>query len=153
MTDSGAISLTGNSYAVLAVINRLGEGSSYDVKLVLNRCGFWSIPHTTSYEEPLRLAKLGLPSSQQQEGGRRRRVFAITDTGRQALTEWLAQGHSPDPEIRDEGLLRAYAGADVIFSLKASAEWHQNRVADLGTYIERVESGLTLGEAMLDGSS
>jgi DNA-binding PadR family transcriptional regulator len=41
------------------------------------------------YSEPARLAAHGLLQTQEENKGRRRRTYSITDEGRSVLTEWL----------------------------------------------------------------
>ena len=50
---------------------------------------FWSFRHTLLYTEPPRLAALGLVTEVRESEGRRRRVFAITAEGMEALSSWL----------------------------------------------------------------
>jgi DNA-binding PadR family transcriptional regulator len=54
--------LTGTSFAVLSLLQMLGEATPYDLKQVLERSveNFWPVPHTTFYAEPERLARAGL---------------------------------------------------------------------------------------------
>ena len=79
--------LTGTSYAVLSVLDALGPATPYDLKQALEISveNFWPVPHTTFYAEPERLAVAGLLSSSQEPAGRRRKVYALTDEGRDTL--------------------------------------------------------------------
>jgi DNA-binding PadR family transcriptional regulator len=81
------IKLTGNSYAVLALLEQFGESTSYDIKqaIEISIQNFWPVPHTTAYEEPARLASGGYLSVRQEEGGRRRRFYSMTEKGHEAL--------------------------------------------------------------------
>jgi hypothetical protein len=45
------------------------------------------------------------------QDGRRRRTFSITDAGRAALQDWLADPSAALPDIRDSGLLKLFFGA------------------------------------------
>ena len=56
-----SIRLTTTSYALLALLDQLGEATSYDIKQALEKSieNFWPVPHTTAYEEPARLAEGG----------------------------------------------------------------------------------------------
>src|SRR3954449_2153984 len=84
------IRLTGTSYALLALLKEFGEMTSYDIKRAMESSiqNFWPVPHTTAYEEPARLTAAGYLSARQEEGGRRRRIYSLTDLGMEALTEW-----------------------------------------------------------------
>ena len=59
MESKPAYRLTSTSYAVLSLLELLGEATSYDLKQALVRSieNFWRVPHTTFYEEPARLAR------------------------------------------------------------------------------------------------
>src|SRR3954451_10773844 len=86
------IKLTGNSYAVLALLEQFGESTSYDIKQAIEMSiqNFWAVPHTTAYEEPARLAAGGYLAARQEEGGRRRRVYSLTEAGREAIAAGAA---------------------------------------------------------------
>src|SRR5690349_24963097 len=103
--------LSGTSYAVLALIGLLGEASPYDLKQAIERSieNFWPVPHTTFYAEPARLAKGGYLSESQESGGRRRKLYALTERGREALHEWVSTPEAAAPQLRDEGVLKIFA--------------------------------------------
>jgi PadR family transcriptional regulator AphA len=102
--------LTPTSYLVLGLVAREGPSTPYDLKRhVAATIGhFWSFPHALLYKEPPRLVELGLLTEERQEDGRRRRLFAITDTGRQALRAWLGRPARQPTELRDLGLLQLF---------------------------------------------
>src|ERR1700677_1225067 len=58
---SKSIRLTTTSYAVMSLLEMLGEAPPYDLKQALERSieNFWPVPHTTFYDEPARLARAG----------------------------------------------------------------------------------------------
>lgn len=162
---SKAIRLTPTSYAVLALIAEFGESTSYEIKQWIERSieNFWPVPHTTAYEEPARLAAAGYLTALQEEGGRRRRVYALTDAGREALAAWAAEPAVSPPQLRDEGMLKVFAGADGEAIRKERADWHRAKREELEFYLEAVRttdayphsepvllSGLAYHEAMLD---
>lgn len=110
--------LTSTSYAVMSLLSLLGEATPYDLKQALERSieNFWPVPHTTFYAEPARLARGGLLSEHQEAGGRRRKLYALTEEGRSALDHWTS---SPRPRAastsrrgRAEDLRRRRPGAD-----------------------------------------
>jgi DNA-binding PadR family transcriptional regulator len=106
--------LTPTSYVVLATIDVLGTATPYDLKQAA-AAGvgyFWSLPHTQLYSEPARLAAAGLLDERREETGRRRRLYSLTDAGREVLTEWRATPTSELYEIRDAGLLQLFLGGD-----------------------------------------
>jgi DNA-binding PadR family transcriptional regulator len=134
------IKLTSNSYALLALLDQLGEATSYEIKAALEKSieNFWPVPHTTAYEEPARLAAGGYLSAQQEPGGRRRKRYALTERGREALRAWAAEPSAAPPQVRDEAMLKAFAGADPEPLLAARADWHRAKLAELEGYLEQV---------------
>jgi PadR family transcriptional regulator AphA len=105
-----APNLTATSYLVLGLIEREGSSTPYDLKRhVAATIGhFWSFPHALLYKEPPRLVGLGLLTEQREVEGRRRRLFAITERGREALRRWLASPSQQPTELRDAGLLQLF---------------------------------------------
>ena len=57
-----------------------GPTTPYDLKrfVQLSIGHFWPFPHTQLYAEPARLADAGLLEETREDGGRRRRHYAIT---------------------------------------------------------------------------
>jgi DNA-binding PadR family transcriptional regulator len=106
--------LTANSYAVLAVLDALGGGSSYDLKGAAQSklSSFWTLSHATAYEEPLRLERLGYLRSRAEDSGRRRRNFELTQSGRAVLREWLESPAVEPTRLYDEAWLKAFAKGD-----------------------------------------
>jgi DNA-binding PadR family transcriptional regulator len=132
--------LTGTSYAVLSVLDALGPATPYDLKQALEVSvqNFWPVPHTTAYSEPERLARAGLLSVDQEESGRRRKVYSLTDEGRAALSEWAASAELSPPQLREEGVLKIFAGAPVRPILQERLDWHRGKLAELQGYLEEV---------------
>jgi PadR family transcriptional regulator, regulatory protein AphA len=106
--------LTPTSYVVLGLVAHLGEATSYDLKraAAVGVGNFWSLPHTQLYSEPSRLAEAGLLNERREPGGRRRRIYTLTDAGREALDRWRSEPTADTYEIRDAGLVRLAFGAD-----------------------------------------
>ncbi|MGF7234739.1 MAG: PadR family transcriptional regulator, partial [Frankia sp.] len=102
------LALTPVSYLVLGELTRHGPATPYDLKRWVGASvgNFWSFPHAQLYKEPPRLAGAGLLVEEREPGGRRRRVFAVTDAGRAALRRWLATPATGPTELRDPGLLQ-----------------------------------------------
>jgi DNA-binding PadR family transcriptional regulator len=89
-----------------------GPQTGYDIKRITDRSTrfFWGASFGQIYPELRRLEQRGLVSVRDEPRGRvRRRVYTITDSGRDALSTWL---HDDTElfEIRDEGLLRLFFG-------------------------------------------
>lgn len=102
--------LTPTSFLVLGLLAREGPSTPYDLKRhVAATIGhFWSFPHALLYKEPPRLVELGLLTEEREQDGRRRRLFSITEAGRQALREWLGHPARQPTELRDLGLLQLF---------------------------------------------
>jgi DNA-binding PadR family transcriptional regulator len=105
-------SLTPTSYLVLGLVAHLGSATSYDLKQAVAGTigGFWSVPHSQLYAEPARLARAGLLGEDREAGGRRRRTYTLTATGRAALDRWLDTPAVEGTELRDPALLKLYFG-------------------------------------------
>jgi DNA-binding PadR family transcriptional regulator len=130
--------LSSTSYAVLALLELLGEATPYDLKQALERSveNFWPVPHTTFYEEPSRLAKAGYLSVEEELAGRRRKRYALTDSGREALREWADSPITAPPQLRDEAMLKIFAGADPRAIFTHRVEWQRAKLGELEGYLE-----------------
>lgn len=150
---SKSIKLTGTSYAVLAVLAEFGEMTSYDIKQAMESSiqNFWPVPHTTAYEEPARLAAAGYLSAKQEEEGRRRRVYSLTKAGREALDEWASEPKTAPPQLRDEVMLKVFAGADPKALVEDRIAWHHAKLEELRGYLEmaRQAEGFAASERTL----
>lgn len=137
---SKTIRLTTTSYALLALLKQLGEATSYDIKQAMDASieNFWPVPHTTAYEEPARLAAGGYLSVRQDAGGRRRKLYSLTDEGREALGTWAAEPTAAPPQIRDEYALKVFAGADPEPLLEERLQWHRGKLSELQGYLDEV---------------
>lgn len=98
------------SYLVLGLLAREGPSTPYDLKrhVAATLGHFWSFPHALLYAEPPRLATLGLVTETREEGGRRRRMFTITNAGLDDLRTWLERPSREPTELRDPGLLQLF---------------------------------------------
>jgi PadR family transcriptional regulator, regulatory protein AphA len=88
----------------------LGPRSGYDIKTVVDRSTrfFWAASYGQIYPELRRLEREGLVEGEHApRGGRDRRVYKLTPSGREALVEWLL-GDTVTIELRDESLLRLF---------------------------------------------
>jgi PadR family transcriptional regulator AphA len=152
-SKSKVIKLTGTSYAVLSLLDQFGESTSYDIKqaIELSIQNFWPVPHTTAYEEPARLAAAGYLSARQEEGGRRRRVYSLTDAGREALREWAAETTLTPPQLREEAILKLFAGADPGPLAAERRAWHERKLEELSDLLREVREaeGLVASERTL----
>jgi len=82
--------LTDTSYVVLGLVEVCQPATPYDLKQFakVSVFNFWSVPHTQVYSECARLAEAGLLDEEREEGGRRRRVYRLTEDGKSELAEW-----------------------------------------------------------------
>ena len=84
--------------------------SGYEIKTVVDRSTrfFWAASYGQIYPELRRLEGEGLIEGEDAPNGDRpRRVYRLTDAGRDALEEWLL-GTDTTIELRDESLLRLF---------------------------------------------
>ena len=124
--------LTNTSYIVLGLLELFGDATPYELKArVAGSVGdFWSVQHAQLYSEPERLAQDGLVSEEREETGRRRKRYAITADGREALATWRANPSSAFTELRDPGLLQLFFGADPRALAEKQLEIHDVKLAD-----------------------
>ena len=122
----GDIRLTSTSYVVLGMLDWLGPSTPYRLKRVLAESvqDFFPVPHTSFYAEPARLAAAGYLDERVERGGRRRRTFALTERGREALRAWLEEPETRFGEFRFPGILKIFFGADPAEFAEAQARHH-----------------------------
>ncbi|MEJ2865881.1 PadR family transcriptional regulator [Actinomycetospora flava] len=112
--------------------------TSYDLKsLVVERLGgLWTVPHAQLYSEPDRLAEHGLLHRDIETGGRHRKLFRVTASGREVVGAWLVDEHRPGWEVRDDHLvllaLASGAGrSELVPGLaKQRRDGHEERIAE-----------------------
>jgi DNA-binding PadR family transcriptional regulator len=143
MNRKPPIRLTNTSYVVLSLLDVLGEATPYDLKHALEVSveNFWPVPHTSFYEEPARLAGAGYLSVRQESAGRRRKRYTLTDSGRATLRAWADSSETSPPQLRDEGMLKIFAGADPRPILSRRATWQRGKLAELEGYLAEIRAG------------
>jgi PadR family transcriptional regulator AphA len=101
--------MTATSYLVLGLLAD-APATSYELKrrVALTIGNFWEFAHSQLYDEPVRLAAVGLVQTSTESGGRRRRTYTITDAGRAELAGWLAEPTPGHTDVRDPGLLKLF---------------------------------------------
>jgi DNA-binding PadR family transcriptional regulator len=124
--------LTPTSYIVLGLLELGGESTPYGLKqLVATSVGnFWTLHHAQLYTEPERLAKAGYLTERREKGGRRRRLYAITESGRTALDDWRAEGTTSLGELREPALLKLFFGADPAQLAAVQIPAHRAKLAE-----------------------
>ena len=126
------VRLSAVSYVVLGFIAWAGEATPYRLKqLVAGSVGnFWTLQHAQLYTEPERLAKAGYLTEERERGGRRRKLYRITEKGREALEEWRAEPTAAIPELRSPALLKLFFGADPVALAPLQIEAHRRKLAE-----------------------
>lgn len=116
---------------MLGLLEQAGSATAYELKqqAQMSTINFWSVPHTQLYTECARLAKAGLLSERQEEAGRRRRIYQLTDAGLEALEEWRAEPAPESYELRDAAILKLFFGADPIKLAAEQLQTHNQRLA------------------------
>ena len=161
--------LTPVSYLVLGLVRRFGPLTPYDLEARVDQSigYFWSFAHSQLYAEPRRLATAGLLTEEIEEGGRRRRVYAVTARGEEVLAEWVREPVAQPPQFRDLALLKLFFGdsaetPDLVGLAQAQTATHEARLAEYQRIDDRlaefpravfaratVQLGLRLEEAMV----
>jgi DNA-binding PadR family transcriptional regulator len=122
--------LSQTSFVVLGLIELAEPATPYDLKQLaaISTSNFWSLPHTQLYGECARLTEEGLLSERQEQSGRRRRVYRLTAAGRKTLERWRAEPTGELYELRDEGLLKLFFGADPAQLARSQLAAHEERL-------------------------
>lgn len=111
---TGAVAeLNNTSWVILGLLRLTGEKTGYELKALVDSSTqfFWPASYGRIYPELHRLAADGYVASRDEpRGGRPRKLYALTDTGAEALDEWLTRPGEPLFEIRDEAILRLFLG-------------------------------------------
>jgi PadR family transcriptional regulator, regulatory protein AphA len=139
------------SYIVLGILEHAQSATPYELKQMakLSTMHFWTVSHAQLYKESARLAAEGLLSEEQEQTGRRRRRYSLTQQGRQALEAWRDEPErtgSDRRELRDEGLLKLFLGVN---PGKLAADELQAHEARLQNY-EELHAAATAAAANAD---
>lgn len=133
------IELTHTSHIVLGLLSMSGEATPYDLKQMVSATvgHFWSLPHSQLYAEPARLARAGYVTEQREQGGRRRKLYALTDRGRSAFEDWL-RVMTPEPYmLRDLALLKLFFGSNPRKLAEAQLETHQQKLSEYEALLDQ----------------
>ncbi|MEV6771659.1 PadR family transcriptional regulator [Nocardia sp. NPDC051030] len=159
MTDGGVRPAQGDeqavpdlpttAWAVLGMLSHAEELSGYDLKKWADwslQFFYWSPSFSQIYAELKRLEKHGYAVSRtvvSEDGMRGKRMYAITESGREAASHWV--NHSPvePPVLKHSVMLRAWLGH--------LAEPDRMREI-LGQHIEYAERMRKLAEVDAEGS-
>lgn len=136
------------SFAVLGLLASAGESSGYDLKRLADDSlrFFFKIAQSQVYNELRRLADGGFVTAREvrQEGRPDKRVFAITDAGREALEAWIDEGEAHPVTIVHPVILRMFFGqfadpARLRRMLERYAELNDGVVSDLEAIRARLD--------------
>ena len=112
--------LTNTSFLLLGMV-ALGPLSGYDIKQMADGSTrhFWQISYGQIYPELKALEKAGMvKAAEAARGSRQRTLHQLTDTGAEALTDWISDSKVAPVELRDEMLLKLFfsdtVGRDVL---------------------------------------
>lgn len=141
MSTPPEIRLSPTSYVVLGLLDWLGPSSPYRLKkaLEVSVADFHPVPHTSFYAEPARLAEAGYLDESQEEGGRRRKRYSLTDRGREALSEWLADPVAEPTQVRSPPMLKVFFGADPGPLAESELARHRELLAGFEDVRDRLE--------------
>lgn len=126
------------TYSILGLLAFWGPLSGYDMKHMFDHilAPMWGAAHSQIYRELRRMERLEWVSMQREEQESRpdRKVYTITDKGKQALHEWQAQ----PPEVfqlRDELLLKVLFGTfaspdDLAKNIREAIAYHEKRLLE-----------------------
>jgi DNA-binding PadR family transcriptional regulator len=101
------------SYVILTLVGRRGAGP-HDLRRNAEQGRvFWEAAPSQWYAEPKRLAKLGYLTAEKLPGRTRERThYTLTDSGREALAEWV-RTPAPLPRIQNAPIVR-FLAADLV---------------------------------------
>lgn len=124
-------------YALLGLLARESLTGYELTGRMRERIGFfWTARHSQIYPELARLEERGLVAHEpvEQEGKPDKKVYSITEAGREALAEWAAIPADPGP-TRDETTLKAYSlwavdPAEAAALYRNEAVRHEERLAE-----------------------
>lgn len=138
------VRMTTTSYVVLGLVELCQPATPYDVKRAAeaSTASFWTVAHTQLYSECSRLAREGLLNEEQEQAGRRRKLYRLTDAGQATLDAWRTEPVSEPFELRDPGILKVFFGADPAQLAPTQLELHQQRLAE---YRERAKLDMPHG--------
>jgi PadR family transcriptional regulator AphA len=101
--------LTPFSFVILALVGRDGAGPHDIVRMMREGSIFWTTSESHYYAEPKRLAALGFLQARTEPGRTRPRThYELTETGREALTAWLAEPAAM-PRVQNEAVVKLLA--------------------------------------------
>lgn len=134
-------------HLILGLVAWLEPCTSYDLKREVERTisHFWTFSHTAIYQAPPQLVAAGLLTDEQENEGRRRRLYRITKAGREELDAWLRDTSAHPIERRDLALLKLsllgpHTSPDQAYALAtAQADHHIQRLREFTELMARFD--------------
>jgi len=135
------------SYALAGLLS-IRSWTAYELTQQMNRALRWAWPRTEAniYNEVKRLVPLGLATSvEENNAGRARTRYEITERGRKAVTEWLRTEPAP-VRVQFETLLRLFladqAGLEELrASITATRRQARESIAEVLPIVEEYAGG------------
>jgi len=134
-------------YAILGLVNR-SPMTGYDITGEFNNnqlANFWYAKHSQVYPELNRLAEEGLLTCQVVIQGEKmeKKLYTITEEGRQELKEWLVHEDPLGPTPKDVFRLRMYfsdfiSREDMVMHLEDQIQKHTDKRRYLSDIMEQV---------------
>jgi PadR family transcriptional regulator, regulatory protein AphA len=131
------------SFAVLGLVDQLGEATAYDIKLAAQpgMSMLWPLTHTGLYAECQRLASAHLITGARECCGRNRVVYRMTGAGRDVLADWLRRPVTAIGQLREPGLVQLYLGADPVLLARPQLFEHRARLQTLENLVVAATNG------------
>jgi PadR family transcriptional regulator AphA len=123
--------LTTTSYVILGLLQLTDPATPYELEGLIQRSGmvnFWWMSHTQIYSECAQLTREGYLDEEREETGRRRRLYHLTETGRQAISAWRARPPEDSEQTRDPALLKLFFGGDPSVIAATQIELHRRQL-------------------------
>jgi PadR family transcriptional regulator AphA len=132
--------LTNTSFLLLGMV-ALGPMSGYDIKQMADGSTrhFWQISYGQIYPELKALERAGMvQGAEAARGSRQRTLHQLTDTGTEALTDWISDPTVSPVELRDEMLLKLFFSdsvgrAERVALARSMARRHRDAAGGLAT--------------------
>lgn len=132
---------TSTSYVVLGLLS-LRPWSAYELAQQSERTLRWVFPRAERavYLEVKRLVRMGWATAEEEATGRRtRKVYSITEAGREALTAWMNDASEVNARVSSDVLLRIFladqsppgALGNAIRAVGDQAEVHLRRMVEM----------------------
>jgi DNA-binding PadR family transcriptional regulator len=139
MSSHDVDKLTPTSYAMLGLLS-LRAWSTYELASQMQRSvrWFWPRAERKLYDEPKRLAALGLASARTETTGKRTStIYSITPAGRTHLREWIETPTFTPPAIEMEAMVRLFFGDNAspdaaVETLRVAAAHAHSALEELG---------------------